>query len=137
MDLIERLRAVHMLAADNACRDTDRRGICGDILKHDGACGNLAVIAHGDRTEYLGARADHDIVADGRVTFSLVLAGASERCALINGAVIADDGRFADNDGAAVVDKQPFTDDCRGVYFDPGGIARGLAARAAKNIPFL
>ena len=63
-----------------------------------------------DRPEQLGARADHHLVADGRVALAAREAGAAERHALVHRHVVADLGRLADHDAGPVVDEEPASD---------------------------
>lgn len=50
----------------------------------------------------------------------MFLARSAKSCALVDGTVIANDGRFADNHAVPVVDKQIFAYLCAGMDFDTG-----------------
>ena len=80
--------------------------------------------------EHLCAGADHDVVAERRMALADVLAGAAERHALIEQAVVADLGRLADHDAGAVVNDQTAADLRAGVDFNSGPHLRPLRDRA-------
>ena len=116
--LIEVVNA-HAVTLDNTRRHADRCGIRWDLLKHHCACGNVAVFPHLERAEHLRTRADHHIVADGRVTLARILARAAESNALIERHVVPDLRRFADDYARAMVDEEAMADLCGRVDFDP------------------
>ena len=96
------------------------------LLKNHSARGYIRVVADGKGAEHLCARADEDIVADSRVTFARVFAGAAERHALIYHNIVADNGGLADNDAGAVVDKKSSAYGCGRVYLYPRFARRPL-----------
>ena len=60
--------------------------------------------------------------------------GAAERYARVDGAVVADHGRFADHDAKAVVDEDPAADDRTGMDLDAGDDARDIGEKAAEPL---
>ena len=82
-------------------------GRVGRHVVDDHAVGaDLRAVADRDRPEQLGARADRDVVLDGRVALAGREAGAAERHALVERDVVADLGRLADHHAHAVVDEE-------------------------------
>ena len=73
-----------------------------------------------DRPEQLRARADHDVVAHGRVALAAREARAAQRDPLVEGHVVADLGRLADHDAGPVVDEERFADPRRRVDLHAG-----------------
>lgn len=65
---------------------------------------------------------------------AVVLAGAAERNALIQRAVIADHGRFADHDAHAVVDEQIFPDCRPGMDLNARAPAGALGDHAGNKL---
>ncbi len=134
VDLVE--RAVDALAADthDARRNTDGRCVVRHLVEHDGARRNARVVAHAERAEHLRARADQHVVAERRVALAVVLAGAAERDALVQCAVVADLGRLADHDAHAVVDEQILPDFRAGMNLDARTPARALGDHARDKL---
>jgi len=79
--------------------------------------------------------AHHHVVAEGGVALPAVLAGHSERDALIDEAIVADDGRSSDDHADAMVDREPATDLCGGkdVGAKPASRALGEKEREAPH----
>src|SRR5215831_4177055 len=90
---------------DDMPRDTDNRGVVGNVAQHNRAGADSAVLAYHNVAENLGAAADHDAIFESRVSLAVFLARAAERDSLIEGYVIADHRGFANHDSHAVVDK--------------------------------
>ena len=90
---------------DDMGGNTDRRAVFGNIAEHHCTGSDLGIGADREVAETLGTRADHNVVTERRMTFAGLLAGTAEGNALINGAVVADHRRFADDDSGAVVNK--------------------------------
>ncbi len=129
MDLVQ-VRGPHAVQAHDARRHADRRRIGGHLVQHHGPRGHAGVVAHPERPQDFGARPHQHVVAEGRVALAVVLARAAERHALVQGAVVADFGRFADDHAHAVVDEQPLPDFGARVDFDSR-----LMPRALGDIP--
>jgi hypothetical protein len=85
------------------------------VAEHDGSRANLCAIADVDVPQKLGVRAEHDAVADFRVTVADFVAGTAERNPVQKADVVPDDGGFADDDVCRMVNQEPVTDLCRGV----------------------
>ncbi len=75
--------------------------------------------------------------ADGRVTLAVLLAGAAERDALVEGYVVADDRSFTDDHAHAVIDEEAAADLRAGMNLDAGKEARPTCdkQRARKRQP--
>ena len=67
------------------------------------------------------------------MTFALLLAGSAQRDALIDGDVVANNGRFTDDDTGAVVDEEPSTQARAGMNIDAGEEARELGETRARQ----
>ena len=91
---------------------------------------DLGAVADRDRAEQLGAGADGDVVAQGRVALAALEAGAAQRHPLVERHPLADLGRLADHDARAVVDEELAADPRRRVDLHPGH-RRGSGRRAA------
>ena len=89
--------------------NTDDGTVVRNGLNHDRTGADPHIAAHSDVAEYPGAASDHDIVAERRVAPPRLLPGSTKRDALVEGHVVADDGRLADHDPHAVVDEEAAT----------------------------
>ena len=70
--------------------------------------------------DHLGARADHDVVADGGVALLPLEARATQGHALEDAHVPADLGGLADDDAHAVIDEEPGAQHGGGMDLDTG-----------------
>ena len=95
--------------------DSGERRVCRHVAEHDGSRANLCAIADVDVPQKLGMCAEHDAVADFRVTVADFVAGTAERNAVQKADVVPDDGGLADDDVCRMVNQEPVTDLCRGV----------------------
>ncbi len=59
-----------------------------------------------DIAQYLGAGADHDVVADRGMPFTVFLAGAAQGHALVQRDIVAHDRGLADDHAHAVIDEE-------------------------------
>jgi hypothetical protein len=91
------------------------------------------VISDGDIAEDLRPRPYHYVVAERRVPLPLFLAGATERNALVEQAIVSDDGGFADDDAHPVIDEEPAPDLSARVNLDAGHQPRYLADDARRQ----
>src|SRR4029077_19850824 len=66
---------------------------------------DLGAVSNRDIAKNLGARADHDVVSDGRVALAFFFAGSAQRHALIEQYVVTDLRGLADHHAHAMVDK--------------------------------
>ena len=89
-------------------------------MDHDRVRPDLGAVADRDRAEQLRARADRDVVLDGRVALAGFEARPAQRDALEQGHAIADLGRLAHHDPGAVVDEEVAPDAGGGMDLDPG-----------------
>lgn len=105
----------------------NHRAVCRNVAQNDGICTDFYVVAQGDVAKNLCAGADNHVIAQRWVAFVVFLTCSAKSCALVDGTVIANDGRFADNYAVAVVDKQIFAYLCAGVNFDTGEKSRCVA----------
>ena len=89
--------------------------------------------------QHLRTRADDDVVADRRMALLPALLarrpGAAEGHPMIERAIIADLGGFADHDAHAVIDEQAAADARPGVDLDPGQYPPDMRHEAAGQIP--
>jgi len=67
------------------------------------------------------------------VALAGVLAGAAQRDAVVDGAVVADLGGLAEDDAHAVIDEQALADLCAGVDLDAGLMPAVLADPAGQE----
>ena len=70
----------------------------GHVLDDDGVGADLGAVADRDRPEQLGAGADGDVVAEGRMALAALEAGAAQGDPLVEGDAVADLGGLADHD---------------------------------------
>ena len=120
MNLIEALADFDPALAHDSRRDSDGGAVGGDFVQDHRTSGDAGIVPHLEGTEHLGARADEHAVSDGWVAFAGVVAGSAEGNALIYGHVVADHGRFADNNTGSVVNEKTFSDGGGGMYFYTG-----------------
>src|ERR1700733_2707601 len=113
---IARIHARPHYASGNA----HHGGMVRHRSNHDGSGPDLRMVADGNVAEYLRAGADDDIVSDGGVPLALLLAGTTQRHALIEQHVIADFGSFADHYAHAVVYEAASSDGGAGMDLNPG-----------------
>ena len=121
----------------DSCRNADSGAVFRNVGEHHGVGGNLDVAADVDGAEHLGTCTNHDVVTQCGVALALVFAGAAQRHALIQQAVVADDGGFADDHAHAVVDEQTFSDLCAGVDLDACLVSGTLGDDACDGEPFV
>ena len=105
------------------------------VAEHDGSCANLCAIANVDVPQKLGVRAEHDAVADFRVTVADFVASTAERDAVQKADVVPDDGGFADDDVCRMVDQEPVTDLCRGVEIHAELAADDVLEHLGRKLP--
>src|SRR5512135_3817935 len=96
----------------HAARHADYRGARRHVLHHHRVRSDLGTVAHRDRTEDLGAGADHHALAERWVPLALVPRRPAERDAVVKRRVLADFGGFADDHAHAMVDEHA-APDCR------------------------
>ena len=128
--LLEHAAAV---ALDDASRHANNGAVVGDILNDDRVAADLDVVADADVAEHLGARAHGDVVAQGGVALAGLVAGAAERNALVEHAVVAHNGGLADDDAHGVVDKEVLADLCGGMNLDAGDVAGDLREHTGER----
>ena len=73
-----------------------------------------------DVAQYLGTGSDGDVVAQGGVALAALVSRAAECDALVQHAIIADDGGLPDDDSHGVVDEQATPDLRGGMNLDAG-----------------
>ena len=128
--LLEHAAAV---ALDDAPRHAHDGTVVGYVLDYHGVAADFDVVADADVAEHLGARAHGDVVAQGGVALAGFVAGAAKRDALVEHAVVAHDGGFADDDAHGVVDKEMLADLCSGMNLDPGDVAGDLREHTGER----
>ena len=130
-DRVGQVDPVGVGALDPPALDLDRVAGVADhgrarrhVLDDDRVGADLGAVADRDRAEQLGAGADGDVVAEGRVALAALEAGAAQRHPLVERHPLADLGRLADHHAGAVVDEELAADLRRRVDLDPGDRAR-------------
>lgn len=86
-------------------------------IDNNGFCTYPASIADSDRTKYRCVRSDEDVISNGRVPFSPVLAGAAERDSMKHDAIFADLCRLSYDNAKPVVTEEVPADPCTRMYF--------------------
>jgi hypothetical protein len=106
------------------------------VLDHHGVGTDLRVSPDGHRPEQLGARADRDVVVEGRVALASREPGAAQRHALVERHPVADLGGLRDHHSGAVIDEEVLADLRRRVDLDAGDRAArvGDGARGERNL---
>lgn len=104
----------------------DNGGIVRNIPKHYRSRADSRVLADDDVPQNLGPATDNHPIADCRVAFALVQAGATKGDALIDSDVVANLGRLADYHSHAVIDEKPAADAGSRMYFNAGEKTRNL-----------
>ena len=128
--LLEHAAAV---ALDDASRHAHDGAVVGHVLNDDRVAADFDVVADANVAEHLGACAHGDVVAQGGVALAGLVAGASERDALIEHAVVAHNGGLADDDAHGVVDKEVLADLCGGMNLDAGDMTGELREHAGER----
>src|SRR6202051_2069516 len=73
------------------------------------------------------------MIAYGRVTFAFLLAGSSQRYALIKGDIVTDDGGLADDRPHAVVNEETVSYFCAGMNLNSGEQPRELGIEPCQK----
>ena len=124
--------------ADHLGGYADGGAVGGQVLQHHAARADAGIVADVDRAKHLGSCADQHVVAQRGVALAGVLAGAAQRDAVVDGAVVADLSRLAEDDAHAVVDEQAPADPGTGVDLDAGLMPAALADPSRqKKVPAL
>jgi len=116
-----------------ASGNADHGAIIGYRANHYRPGADLGVVSDSDVAENLGARSDHHIVAYGGMPLSALLAGSTQRHALVHDDVIADFGGFSDHHSHSVVDKTAPANMRSGMDFDASGGADKLRQNAGRQ----
>ena len=104
---------------NDSTRYPDNRGMGWNLFKDNGACAYLSMVADFERAENLRASRHHDIIANRRMPFALLLASAAEGHALIKRHVLTKLRRLPDNNSRAVVNEQSVANRRAGVNLYP------------------
>ena len=133
--LVEVIRRVDSLVvdADDFGRYADSGAVGWQVAQNDASGTDTGIVADIDWAKHLGAGTDQDVIAEGRVTLAGVLAGTAEGHTVIDGAVVADLRRLAEDDAHAVVDEQAFADLRARMDLDAGAMASVLTDPARKE----
>src|SRR5205814_4834645 len=106
-----------------------------DVAYHRGARDDAAVVADADGADDLGPRADHHVVAEGRVALLTLEARPRQAHALVERHVFPDLGRLADDDAHAMVDEEPRTEPSRRVDLDARQEPREVGEDTGRGYP--
>src|SRR4029450_5217131 len=87
-------------------RNADDNGVRGNLAYDDRARADPAAVADLEGADDLGAGADNDVVAQGRMAFLALQARPAEGHALQQRDVLTDLGGLADDDPHAVIDEE-------------------------------
>src|SRR5690606_23720587 len=122
---------------DHPARDSYRRRPWRHLTGHHGIRTNLGAGAYGKRPKNLRAGADDNPILQGWMAFTLVPAGATQGHAVIKRHVIADLGRFSDNDAHAVIDEKTPTDSRTRMNLDAREPARQVGIQSRQPFAVL
>ena len=114
-------------------RNSDDRAVGRDVAHDDSASANLDIVAKRDVAKDRRAHAHYDVVAKRRVALAALLAGSSEGHALVELAIIANDGRLPHDDAHAVVDNEAAADGRSRVDFHAEAVATPGGKRAREE----
>ena len=128
--LLEHAAAV---ALDDASRHAHDGAVVGYVLDDDRIAADFDVVADANVAEHFSACAHGDVVAQGGVALAGLVAGAAKRDALVEHAVVAHNGGFADDDAHGVVDKEMLADLCSGMNLDAGNVAGDLREHTGER----
>ena len=96
------------------------------------------VVTHRKAAENLSAGTDHYALAERRMALlSATEADAAQRHAVIDRAVVANNGRLTDHHTHAVVDEDAAADACGRMNFNAGEKAADMAHPTGKTVPSL
>ncbi len=131
LDRDERFLRLHIDRSAVETRDVSRCPDDGGIIrnidhvqKRIGA--DFDIIADSQRTQQNRARADKDVVADGRVPFADMLARPSERHIMKQDTIVADFGRLTYHHPRTMIDKKSLADGRPRMNLHPGEKLRYL-----------
>ena len=128
--LLEHAAAV---ALDDAPGHAHDGAVVGHVFDDDRVAADFDVVANANVAEHFGTGAHGDVVAQGGVALAGLVAGAAERDALIEHAVVAHNGGLADDNAHGVVDKEMFADLRGGMNLDAGDVAGDLREHAGER----
>ena len=121
-----------VLALDQLGRHADGSAACRHFLDHDRVRANTRALAHRERAQHLGPGADDHVIFERGMTLAGVPARPTERHALVDRAIVADDGGLADSHAKAVVDEESPADTRAGMDLDPRDPARKMRDHARQ-----
>src|SRR5207237_5450682 len=109
-----------------------RRRARGPMPDHDRTRPDLGMIADQNGSEHLGAGAEHYPPSQRRVAFTGIPRGAAESHTMIERAVVADLGGFADHHPHSMVDEYAASDGRPGMDLDSRQPATPVRQPAAQ-----
>ncbi len=124
-----------LYGSDGSCGNTDGRATRRDISEDDRASANLGPLADLDRTQNFRTNANRYAVRDRGVTFPALLPSSAEGNPLVQGDVIADDGRLPNHDPHTMVDKDTLTNGRTGVDLDAREKTTQVGDHAGEKSP--
>ena len=104
----------------------DSRTVVGHVLHHNGVASDAYVVTNMDIAQNLGTRSHGDIVAKRGVALAALVARASQGDALVQDAVVADNGRLAYHDAHGMIDEETPPKLSGGMNLDAGEKPRDL-----------
>ena len=121
------------VAEDNMARNADHRRILGHASQHDRTRAYPAVPPNRNVAENFRSPTNHHLVFNSRMPLAVLFASASERDALIQSHVVADDRSLPDDHTKPMIDEQPTANLGSGMNFDSGQEARHLREPSPKK----
>src|SRR5207244_3419016 len=115
-------------------RNADDNGVRRHLAHHNGAGADAAPVADLEGADDLGAGADHDVVAEGRMALAPPETRPAERHALQQGDVLTDLRGLADHDAHTVVDEEPRHERRGRMDLDVGRLQRAQLDEEAATI---
>ena len=89
--------------AHDACRVPNNRRIFGHVSQHHRLRTDFGIVTDINIAKRGAALTDHHIIAQLRMSFSILLAGRAERCVVQEGATESDASGRTNNDSSGVV----------------------------------
>ena len=120
------------VALDHAPGDANNRAVVGHVLHHNGVASDAYVVTNMDIAQNLGPRSHGDIVAKRGVALAALVARASQGDALVQDAVVADNGRLAYHDAHGMIDEETPPKLSGGMNLDAGEKPRDLRKDASE-----
>jgi hypothetical protein len=120
-------------AIHNPAWDADHCAIGRHITEDDGTGPNPNVGANRNIAQHLGSGANYNVIPQGGVALAGFFAGSAKGDALVNQAVVSEDGGFANHNAHAVVNKKGFAEGGTWMDFYPSDEARKMGNKPGDD----